>query len=75
MDFAARLRDVPGRKGPSCTVATVLAALDAEDRGELEAALADPQIPSTHIARVLAADGHDIRSSTVQRHCRGDCDC
>jgi hypothetical protein len=58
-----------------CHVAVLLSALPAADREGLRAALADPARPSTWIAAVLRANGHDVSAGSVQRHRRGGCRC
>lgn len=61
----------PGPKG--CGVSSVLASLDAKDRADLEAALADPTYQGQAIARALTARGFDVAGLTVQRHRNGVC--
>lgn len=63
------------RKGPPCTMRTVLEALSDEDRGALEAALTDMTQPHAHIYRVLRENGVEISINTVHRHRRGECAC
>lgn len=63
------------RKGPPCTVALILAELDAKDRDVLEAVLTDKAVQGTTIARVLTAEGHRVASNTVQKHRRRECAC
>ena len=61
--------------GGRCTMSTLLEVLAADDLADLETAMADPAIPSTVIAKVLANHGHRIGSATIQRHRRGACLC
>lgn len=61
--------------GPPCSMATLLANLDDDDRQTLEAWLADPTMQHARIARALQASGHDIKQLTVNRHRNGDCRC
>lgn len=63
------------RKGPPCTMRTVLEALNDDDRKALEEALADRTQPHTHIFRVLRDNGVNISINTVHRHRRGECAC
>jgi len=58
-------------KGPPCKVAL----LPDDVRDEVEAALADPSIHATALARVLKEHGHDCGHETLQRHRSGDCRC
>lgn len=75
--MALSLDDFAGRKhkGPRCTVSVILGALDAKDRDVLEAALADPDIQSSQIAKVLTDNGHKIGDGTVSKHRRQGCAC
>lgn len=62
-------------KGPTCTIATLLSMIDAKEAKLLNAALANPNAPSTDIARALAGMGHPVKPYNVQRHRRGECRC
>ncbi len=62
--------------GGKCRVSKILAELDADDRAQVEAWLAHPNVPGhTHVARALTAIGHRILADSVGRHRRGDCNC
>ena len=65
------------RKGPSCTVAVILADLDPTDADDLRDALAKPYhvVPNGAIVRALKARGLSIGEYTIARHRRGDCRC
>jgi hypothetical protein len=56
-------------------MAVLLETMPAEDATDLRAALDDPTIMGTAIAKVLRSRGHDITHDTVQRHRRGQCSC
>lgn len=63
-------------KGPQCTVKTTLDKLDKADRDDLVAAMADNDIESTKIARVLQQQrGLRISGDTIRRHRKGECAC
>lgn len=65
------------RRGGTCTVTRIRAALPPEDLTWLDAALAahPDDEPAAGIARTLTADGHPIKGQTVARHRRGECTC
>ena len=69
------IKNAQPRKGSKCSVPALLAALDKEDRADIEAAMADPVIASTSIVAILQREGHKIGISTIQRHRRGGCFC
>lgn len=56
--------------GPTCGMASVLAAL-GDEAPALKAALADPAYQHTQIGRVLRARGFNIGDSTIGRHRKG----
>ena len=62
------------RKGPTCSVSGILAALDDADRESLLAAFASTQ-PSSAISRALATVNVQVASTTLSRHRRGECSC
>jgi hypothetical protein len=66
--------EVAMRKGPQCSVAAILDALDDSDRAALVAAFASTQ-PSTSIARALLTINVRIAPTTLSRHRRGECSC
>ena len=63
------------KKGPTCSVALLLADLDDEDRAALTDALADSKVPGTVIERALLKEGHRMPAYNLQRHRRGMCSC
>ena len=63
------------RKGPPCTVGSLLKFMSADDRAALIAALNTPTIQSRTIWRVLVEEGHDISDTPIGRHRRGMCQC
>lgn len=63
----------PGR--PRCSFGVILEALDEGDRASVVAALDDPSIPGTHVAKVLSSRGHPVKGDTVRRHGKGECSC
>ena len=63
------------RKGPACSIATCLDALDKSDRAALEAAVADPTVQYALLARALKAIGHPVDAGALSRHRRGECSC
>lgn len=60
-------------KGPSCTVCALLKTLDKTDAKILNEALFDPSYTHTGIARALRAEGHNVSSSSLSRHRKGEC--
>jgi hypothetical protein len=60
-------------KGPRCSVAAVLDGHDEAD--QIAAALTDPDIPGSLIAKALTDTGTKVRPEAVQRHRRGLCGC
>lgn len=63
------------RQGMPCSVATLLASLDDNDRAVLESVLADLSIGHATIERTLAAKNMKVGTGTVGKHRRGDCRC
>lgn len=65
------LTDGPtARKGPPCSVGTVLATADTETAATLRRILDTPTVSSTSIAEVLSQHGQAVTSYTVARHRR-----
>lgn len=62
-------------KGPTCSVLSLLATVDAETGDLIRAAMNNPYAPSTMIARAVAERGHRISAHVLQRHRRGECRC
>ena len=54
------------RQKPS--IQRILDSLNKEDKNDLEEILADPEVESTAIARVLRRRGLEISERTIQRH-------
>ena len=71
----ALARTEPRKLGPTCSVAFILTRLDADDAATLAAALTDPCVPGSDLARALTAQGHRVTGNTIQRHRRRDCTC
>lgn len=63
----------PTRKGPMCTVCSLLGQLDKGDRKALDGALADISYTHNGISRALRAEGHNVASQAVSRHRKGEC--
>ncbi len=75
-DFLSRAKKKQdGRQGPTCSIRLLLAAMDAEYRAEVEAAISDQTIRATVICEILKEDSIDMRPEPLQRHRRGQCAC
>jgi hypothetical protein len=61
------------RASSKCTVCTLLETIDSKEATALVAVLNDPTISKAAIARVLMANGHDVKSGTLTRHTRREC--
>jgi len=61
------------KRGPACSVCTLLSRLPKADREALQAALDDKSYTGTAIARALQSEGHNIRSHTLVRHRNKEC--
>lgn len=72
MTFAAALRGV--RLAP-CPLVTARGDLPADDRPELDAALADVGVSSAAISTALAALNVRVAASDIRNHRAGDCPC
>lgn len=71
MDFIAELNDLHVVKNvsrPLCSVNTILGTLTDDEREALQAALANPLIRHTDLARVLSNKGFKVSAVTVSRH-------
>jgi len=62
-------------KAKPCKVARHLTAMDKKDAADIETALADPTIPTTHIASVLTRHGWVVGQMAVKKHRDGECCC
>jgi hypothetical protein len=69
----ANVQDV--KKGPTCSMHAIIAALSTDDADALAEALANPNITGRAIADALRAEGHNTRDHSVNRHRRGLCQC
>jgi hypothetical protein len=58
-----------------CPMVPILSAFPAEERAELDEALADPSIEGSTLGKVLKARGYKISDEAVRRHRRGECAC
>lgn len=64
------------RKSSTCQMGKYLAGLTEERRGQVEAALADPELQGSVIADVLSREpGLTIAGSSVNRHRSQRCAC
>jgi hypothetical protein len=63
----------PMRKGPQCTVCSIIDSLSDADAATLEAAMKDTRFDAEQIARALTMEGHRVAGATVGRHRRGSC--
>lgn len=63
------------RRGPVCSVGTVLEALSDADREDLKIALLDKSVKSTAIVKALRLRNISLADSTINRHRRGICAC
>lgn len=58
-----------------CPVAKVLPDLSKEDRGDLEAAMANPGLRHVAIARALERRGHRVSDKAIAAHRGESCAC
>jgi len=65
----------PALKGPACSIGSLLAGMDADDKVALQRALDDESIQSRTIWRVLVDEGYEVSDSPIGRHRRGLCQC
>jgi hypothetical protein len=56
-----------------CSVCKLLQSVTKEEANLLNERLADSEIPSAAISRVLIKNGYKIAASTIGRHKRGEC--
>ena len=75
MGLLDEIKSARPKVGGRCSIPMFLDSLSDKDRADVEAALADPTIAATAIAKVLQARGHNMSASTLQRHRRGACLC
>lgn len=73
-DLTSRILEAEERYAPgACKYATILAKLDERERN----ALNSTPLPSSHVARIVRAFGHDVSERLIQRHraANGGCGC
>ena len=58
-----------------CIVGNLIATLDADDREELVAAIADPNIQSSKIVIALKRRGYKMSDKSMWKHRRKECAC
>jgi hypothetical protein len=58
-----------------CIVGNLIATLDADDREELVAAIADPNIQSSKIVIALKRRGYKMSDKSMWKHRRNECAC
>ena len=76
MTLATKLVTPPDpRRGPDCSMRTILRALPEQEAQAVQAALNNPDWTAAALARLLTQEGHRIQDTTVRRHRRGDCLC
>jgi hypothetical protein len=59
--------------GARCSVCALLETLPADEAQVLFIKMNDPNVTKSAIARILARNGHAIRTGTLTRHARGEC--
>lgn len=64
-----------GRPGTTCGIAKLYETLEKADAEDLRAAIADPMVKGTAIAKALKNRGFHITDSVVTRHRRKECIC
>ncbi|MFG2141839.1 hypothetical protein [Streptomyces sp. NPDC048650] len=69
-DLDALTQAPAARKGPPCSVGSVLASVDEETAATLHRILDTRTVSSTAIAEVLSQHGRAVTSYTVARHRR-----
>jgi hypothetical protein len=78
MSLADAAELVPqSRKGPDCSVATLLDQLEDDDRDNLLSwlALKPAFMAHSRISRILRTAGYTISAGTIGRHRKGECAC
>jgi hypothetical protein len=58
-----------------CKVARHLQAMSKEDAKDVQTALDDMKIPTSHIATVLTRNGFTVGHMSVDKHRKGTCCC
>ena len=72
MGFMDEVKAETRLSGTACKTCRLLARLDADDRADIDAVLADAEIPTSPIVRALNKRGIDIGISALSRH-RSNC--
>ena len=75
MSLADSLAAQTSPKGPPCSMAAIIAALDTADLAALNHALNNPGATSAAITRALQMEGHKVTVFTLNRHRKGGCAC
>lgn len=78
MSLAAQLTQGPPplRKGPGCTVGTLLRSLPPDEGAALAVMLDDQNWTAEAVGRLITAEvGVKVQGGTVARHRRGACGC
>ena len=74
MGFAKRLAEYEKpRIGGKCATCTIIEEASPEDREALLAAMGDPRISNTGMARIFREEGFNIGDSAIRRHRKGEC--
>ena len=58
-----------------CIVGNLIQSLNADDKQELLAAIADPSIQSSKIVVALKRRGHKVSDKSMWKHRRNECAC
>ena len=58
-----------------CIVGNLIQSLNADDKQELLAAIADPSIQSSKIVVALNRRGHKVSDKSMWKHRRNECAC
>ena len=58
-----------------CIVGNLIQSLNADDKQELLAAIADPNIQSSKIVVALNRRGHKVSDKSMWKHRRNECAC
>lgn len=77
MGLMSEIETLNKPRSQGCVVADILGVLNAEDREDLEAALAEATIQHRAIAKALIGRGYRINpdGKAIGRHRRGECAC
>lgn len=75
MGLLQEIRDESNRRVSACKFGKLLETLSAEDRAEIEQALAEPMVSLTAVVRVLNNHGHKIGLTVCHKHQQKECNC